>query len=56
MMSRKFVDQDQVDYGKDNGGNSTRHSEFISFFVHYKSGHFEQLTIALKMIQEVFDR
>ena len=56
MILRKFVDQNLADYGKSNSSNRTRHFKFIGFFVNNKSGHFEQITIALEMIEEVFDK
>ena len=56
MMSRNSLDQNLDDHGESNGSSSTRCPEFISFFVNNRSGHFEQFTIALEMIQGILDR
>lgn len=56
IMLHKSMDQNLGDHNKSNDDSSTKHFRFISFFVKNRLGHFEQLTIILKMIHEVFDR
>lgn len=50
MMSRKFIDWDLGDHGKNDGNSSIRYPKFISFFVYNNSGYFEQLIIMLELI------
>ena len=50
MMSHKSVDKDLSNHGEGNSSSSTKYPKFISFSVNNKSGHFEQLVIALEMI------
>ena len=55
MILFKSVDRDPGYHGKSNSSSSIKHLQFINFTVNNRLGHFEQLKILLKMIQDVFD-
>lgn len=43
------------DHNDDDSDNNPKRSKLISFSINNRSGHFEQLTKAVMMIQSVFD-
>ena len=56
MMSRESVDPDLSKNSKGNGGSTTKYPKFNSFSVNNRSDYFKQLTMALQIIQKVFNK